>query len=254
MALFGGRRLRRDVRGGGRVDQGAVPALPPDQGRRLVGPPARDRVRAHRRRRGRRPVAGGPARRARPARPDDGVPARPRTRLVGPGQHRPAPLPVRRGAGDPAGAGPTQGRAGAARWPGPHRGRRPARRLRRAAPVLPHPRAGGGVGRDRRRPRASPPDEPAAPGRGRLRQDHRRAPRDAPGRRLRRSGRAPGADRGAGPAAPAVDHRDARRPRRRRHARRPRRCDGGRAADRLDAEGGAGRGDAPGGERRGRAS
>ena len=103
--------------------------------------------------------------------------------------------------------------------------------------------------RDRGRPRAAAPDEPPAPGRGRLRQDARRAPRDAPGRRLRRPGRAAGADRGARPAAPAVDHRDARRPRRRRDARRPRRCHDGRAADRLDAEGGADRGDAPGGER-----
>ena len=95
-------------------------------------------------------------------------------------------------------------------------------------PVHAHPRPAGDVGRDRGRPRAPPSDEPPAPGRGRLRQDPRRAAGDAPRRRLRRPGRAAGADRGARPAAPPLDHRDARRPRRRRHARRPRRRDAGR--------------------------
>ena len=138
-----------------------------------------------------RPAAGRPARRARPARPDDGVPARPRARLVGRGQDRPAPLPVRRGAGRPSWC-----------WPGAGR---------TLAELGGQARTGGGgllAAFDERlpftltrgqeevsaeidgRPRASPPDEPAAPGRGRLRQDARRAPRDAPGRRLRRSGRA----------------------------------------------------------------
>ena len=70
------------------------------------------------------------------------------------------------------------------------------------------------VGRSRaRRPRRRPPDAPAAAGRGRLRQDGRRAARDAARGRLGWPGSAAGADRGAGAAAPPLDHRDARRPR-----------------------------------------
>ena len=65
-----------------------------------------------------------------------------------------------------------------------------------------------------RRPGQRPPDAPAAAGRGRLRQDRRGAAGDAAGRRLRRPGGAAGPDRGARPAAPPLDHRDARRPRR----------------------------------------
>ena len=67
--------------------------------------------------------------------------------------------------------------------------------------------------RDLARPGAAPPDAPAAAGRGRLRQDGRRPAGDARGRRRRRAGGAAGAHRGARPAAPPLDHRDARRPR-----------------------------------------
>ena len=66
---------------------------------------------------------------------------------------------------------------------------------------------------DRARPGQPASDEPAAPGRGRLGQDRRRAAGDAAGRRLRRPGRAARAHRGAGPAAPPLDQRAARRPR-----------------------------------------
>ena len=240
-----GRRLRRDVRGRRRLDQGALPALPARpraSTRGTCSAPSRspspivDDVPD--------PLPDDAARRARPARPDDGVPAGPRPRLVGAGHRGPAPVPVRRGAGDPAGAGPTPCGAGPARRPGPGRRRRPAGRVRRAAAVHPDPGAGGGLGRDHGRPGPAPPDEPPAPGRGRLRQDAGRAAGHAPGRRLRRPGRAARADRGARPAAPPVDHRHARRPGRRRHARRRGRGDPGRPAHRLDVQGGPAGGDA----------
>ena len=101
---------------------------------------------------------------------------------------------------------------------------------------------------DRARPRPAAPDEPAAPGRGRLRQDPGRAARDAARRRLRRPGRAAGAHRGARPAAPPLDHRDARRPRGGRDDGRDER----RAAHRLDDQGPAHRAAVPARDRRGR--
>ena len=164
----------------------------------------------------------------------------PRPGQLGPDQARPAPLPLRGGPGHPAGArpaaprGPGDGRPAARRWR-----RRAAGGVRRAAAV----RAHRGPARDRRadraRPRPAAPDEPAAPGRGRLRQDPGRAAGHAAGGRLGRPGRAAGAHRGARPAAPPLDHRDARRPRRRRDARRRGRGDDGRAAHRLDDQGAA---------------
>ena len=55
------RRRRATTRRPARLSLDAIkallPDLPADQGRRLVGPPARDRLRAHRRRRGARPAA-----------------------------------------------------------------------------------------------------------------------------------------------------------------------------------------------------
>ena len=108
--------------------------------------------------------------------------------------------------------------------------------LRRPAAL----RAHRGPARDRRAPRggagARPPDEPPPPGRGRLRQDPGRAARDAARRRLRRPGSAARADRGAGPAAPPLDQRHARRPRPGRHARRRRRRHVGGVAHGLDGQ------------------
>ena len=101
-------------------------------------------------------------------------------------------------------------------------------------PVRADPRASArSARRSRRDLAAAAPDEPPAPGRGRLRQDAGRAARDAARRRLRRPGGAARADRGARPAAPPLDHRDARRPRRRRDARRRRRGHRRRAAHRA---------------------
>ena len=128
----------------------------------------------------------------------------------------------------------------------------PAGRVRRAAAV----RADRGPARrSARRSRdlaPRPPDAPAAPGRGRLRQDRRRAAGDARGGRRRRPGRAARADRGARPAAPPVDHRDARRPRAGGHARRRRRRHPGRAAHRVADHRRAPRGAARRRQRRGR--
>ena len=63
-------------------------------------------------------------------------------------------------------------------------------------------------------------DASPAPGRSRVGQDGGRTARHAPGRRLRGTGRAARPDRGAGPAAPPLDRRDARVDGRGRHARR----------------------------------
>ena len=107
---------------------------------------------------------------------------------------------------------------------------------------------GPGRGRcpDRARPRPAAPDEPPAPGRGGLRQDPGRAAGDAARGRLRGPGRTARADRGARPAAPPLDHRDARRPGGRRDDGRDER----RAAHRLDDQVPAHRAALPPGDRR----
>ena len=121
------------------------------------------------------------------------------------------------------------------------RRRRAAGGVRRPAAVRAHRRTARDRRPDRARPRPAAPDEPAAPGRGGLRQDAGGAAGDAAHRRLRRPGRAAGADRGARPAAPPLDHRAAGRPGRGRHARRRRRGHEGRPADRLDDQGASAR-------------
>ncbi len=77
---------------------------------------------------------------------------------------------------------------------------------------LPFTRPRASVRWGRRSPTSSgrAPDAPAAAGRGRFGQDRRRPARHAPGGRLRWPGGAPGPDRGARPAAPALHHRHAR--------------------------------------------
>ena len=163
--------------------------------------------------------------RVRRSRRAPGLRLDPRPRRLRPGRTRPTPVPLRGGAGHPARAGAGAGARPRARAPAPATAAT-ARCWRAFDARLPFDAHRGQreVGaRDRGRPRAAAPDEPAAAGRGRLRQDPGRAARDAAGRRLRRPGRAARADRGARPAAPPLDHRDARRPRRRRDARRRRR-------------------------------
>ena len=225
MVLFGdaGRGRRPAVAG---RDRRVLPDLPAHQGRRLVGPPAGGRVRADGRRRRARPAArttcatSTTCSTSAPRSSRSTRPARLRR-----DHQRPAAVPVRGGAGHPARARPAAPRGARARRPGPDRrpGRRCSRRSTRGCRSS-SPAGQREIGAaDRARPRPAAPDEPAAPGRGRLRQDAGRAAGDAAGRRLRRPGRAAGADRGARPAAPPLDHRDARRPRRRRDARRCRR-------------------------------
>ena len=120
MVLFGvsDEAVDADGRCRGRLDQGALPALPADQGRRLVGPAARHRVRAD----GGRRAGGPPARRRTPrvppARRRDRAGARPCARLVARAAGGPASLPLRRGAGDPARDGAPPGGPGRAGRPG----------------------------------------------------------------------------------------------------------------------------------------
>ena len=159
------------------------------------------------------------ARRAHRARPD------PRPRDLGPDHARPSTATGSRRPWSPSScwAGAAARCAGWARSHGPAG---TARCWRRSTPGCRGSSPAGSVeiGAQIERDLAQPlPDEPAAPGRGRLRQDPGRAAGDAAGRRLRRPGRAARAHRGAGPAAPPVDHRAARRPGRRRDARRRRR-------------------------------
>ena len=191
------------------VDRRVLPALPAHQGRRVVGPAD-----------ARSPSPGRSSTSCPSCFPTqvrtqyDVLDARtgarldPRARHLGADHPGPAPLPVRGGAGHPAGAGPAPPGGPGDGGPAAHRRRRRAARgVRRAAAV----RADRGPARDRRPDRARPgpaaPDEPAAPGRGRLRQDPGRAAGDAARRRLRRTGRAARAHRGARPAAPPLDHR-----------------------------------------------
>ena len=220
------RRRRRGQRGPGRAvagdDRPALPALPGDQGRRVVGPPEGDHA------------SPGPwSTRCRSCSPSRSAAtttcstrARRSTWIHAPEtwaqiKQGPAPLPVRGGAGHPAGARPAPARrAGHGRQAAHGWRRRAAGGVRRAAAVRAHRRPARDRRADRAGPRPALPDEPAAPGRGRLRQDPGGAARDAARRRLGRPGRAARADRGARPAAPPLDHRAARRPRRRRDARR----------------------------------
>ena len=121
---------------------------------------------------------------------------------------------VRRGVRRADRARPSPGRdRGHRRQPPPRRAGGHPRPVRRAAPVRADRRPAQRGGGDRRRARRGPPDAPVAAGRGRLGQDGGRAARDAPGGRLRWPGGAARADRGARPAARALDHGDARRPR-----------------------------------------
>ena len=145
---------------------------------------------------------------------------------------------VRRGLrrADRARPSPSRDR-GDRRQPPTRRSGRHPRPVRRTAPVRPDRRPAQRGGGDRRRARPGPPDAPAAAGGGRLGQDGRRAARDAPGGRLGRPGGTARPDRGARPAAPALDHGDARRPGpgrspRGRRGRHPR-----GAADRLAQRG-----------------
>ena len=71
-------------------DQGAVPALPPDQGGRLLGPPARGRLRPHRGRRAARPDPRRRTSRPPAARPLHGPAPHPRTRLLARGARPPS--------------------------------------------------------------------------------------------------------------------------------------------------------------------
>ena len=219
-------RPRRDGRCRGRLDQGALPALPADQGRRLVGPAARHRVRA------RRSSTTCPTRCPQTCAREHDLPdlmtalrARPRARLVGPrctaAQRRfrfdealvtQLVLARRRAALAAARRPGTCAAAGACSPPSTQR--------------LPFTLTAG-----QEQVSAEILDDLARPhpmnrllqGEVGLRQDAGRAAGDAAGRRLRWAGRAARADRGARPAAPPLDHGDARRPRRRRHARRRRR-------------------------------
>ena len=141
-------RQRRGGRGGrGRRQlRRPLPDLPADQGRGVVGHPARGQLRPLGDRRGaragprRHPGQVRRGRRAQGRRPD------PRARQLRPGRGRPPSLPLRGGAGHPgrarpaAGVPPHPGRAG------PHRRRRPAGGVRRAAAV----RADRRAARDRR--------------------------------------------------------------------------------------------------------
>ena len=84
---------------------GTVPAPPAHQGRRVVGPPAGGGLRAHHPRRGARPAARRAARGPRVARPRHRAAVGPPARHLGAGDLGATAVPVRRGAGDPAGAG-----------------------------------------------------------------------------------------------------------------------------------------------------
>ena len=129
---------------------------------------------------------------------------------------------LRRGVRDPDRARPAPRATCALRPAGPARGATAGcstgstRGCRSSSP----PASGRSGGPCSTTSRAAAPDAPAAPGRGRLRQDGRRAAGDAPRRRRRRPGGAARPDRGARPAAPPLDHGDARAARRGRHARR----------------------------------
>ena len=109
--LDGAVRHRR--RRGGRHCRGPrrpVSPLPPDQGRRALGHPARGHLRAHRPRRHPGDVARlGPAGLRRP-RPPHRLRLDPRARRLRAGAPRPAPVPLRGGPGHPAGPGPTPAR------------------------------------------------------------------------------------------------------------------------------------------------
>ena len=174
-------------------------------------------------------------------------------RRLGPGRCRPQAVPLRGGADHPARARTAPGRASAPRAPGHAPGEEAC--WPRSTERLPFELTAGPARRRRtarERPRRAAPDEPPPPGRGRLRQDAGRAPRDAAGHRQRGAGGAARAHRGARPAAPPLDQRDARRPRRGRHARRRRRGHQRRAAHRLDEHRPAPRGAAADRQRRGR--
>ena len=213
-------RLRPRRRRGG-LDEQAHPDLPPHRQALLLGPAEGRRRRARPGHRRARRAHARAARAVRGARRHAGAALGPRPRRLEAGRRRPEALPLRGGAGAPARPRPAPGRAPRPGGPGPRPPRRRAAgRLRRAAAV----RADRWSARDRRpgRRRAGPrpPDEPPPAGRGGLGQDARRPPRDAPGGRRRGAGRAARPDRGARPAAPPLDLRDARRPRPGRHARR----------------------------------
>ena len=98
--------VRRAGRGHGAalagVDRRLLPDLPAHQGRRVVGPPARHHLRPDRGRRAARAAARRRPATARRARRTPGARLDPRPGHVGPDQARPAPLPLRGGAGHPA--------------------------------------------------------------------------------------------------------------------------------------------------------
>ncbi len=240
MVLFGTGGRRRATRSRSlEAIARPLPDLPAHQGRRVLGPPARGHLRPLRRRRRARGLPDGRAQRATscstPTRASTG--STPPTTTARSRARRTTSASRRRWSPS---------------WCSPGAGARSARSGREARDGgdgallaafdarLPFELTAGQreIGeRDRRRPRPAAPDEPAAAGRGRLRQDAGRAARDAARRRLRRPGGAARAHRGARPAAPPLDHRAARRPRRRRHARRRRRRHPRRAAHRLDDQG-----------------
>ena len=131
-----GRRHRRQLRR-------PLPDLPADQGRGVLGHPARHQLRPldHRRR-----PRGGPRRRPRQVRRGGRAHGRrpdPRARHLRPGRGGPAALPLRGGAGHPGRPRPAAGVPARARRAGPHGRRRPPGGVRRAAAVRAHRRADG---------------------------------------------------------------------------------------------------------------
>ena len=112
------------------------PLYPPDQGRGLLGHPARGELRAQRASTtcpSCCPPRSAPSYDLLDAR--TALDLHPRARRLRAGAGRPAALPVRGGAGHPGGPGPAAGVPARARRPGPHGRRRAARGLRRAAAV-----------------------------------------------------------------------------------------------------------------------
>ncbi len=139
--------VRRDRRRRNRRYRRPTTRSTPHQGRRLLGHPACGDVRAHRARHPRGPARGDPQRppgagRAHRLRLD------PRARRLQPGVAGAAAVPVRGGAGHPAGAGPPSARdPGAGSRGSQRRRRRSADGLRCPAAVRAHRR----TARDRRR-------------------------------------------------------------------------------------------------------
>ena len=224
-----------------------LPDLPAHQGRRLVGPPARGHVRA------------APSSTRCPTLLPDAAP-----RAVRPARraHRAATGSTRPTTTAQVGAAPqrrfrfeealvtqlvlARRRRASPRElgaPGAHRRRRRAAGgVRRAAAVRAHRRASARSATQIEDDLAQPhPMNRLLQGEVGSGKTAGRAARDAARRRLRRPGGAAGAHRGARPAAPPLDHRAARRPRRGRHARRRRRGHQRRAAHRVDDQGASAR-------------